>query len=67
MFVGWEGEMILSILTTTRLRGDVGLCEDCGAWNKFRMSKYISSCLAQSHQLTNQMLIPNAGDLLLKI
>ena len=59
MFVGWEGEMILSILTTTRLRDGVGLSEDYGAWKKVRMSKYISLSLAQSHQLTKQKLIPD--------
>ena len=34
VFVGWEGEKIFSILTTKRLREDVGLREDCEAWKK---------------------------------
>ena len=34
-FVGCEGEKIFSILTTTRLREDIGLREDCEAWKKF--------------------------------
>ena len=50
VFVGWEGEKIFSILTTTRLREDVGLREDCEAWKKlihvkiyFLVSRTISS------------------------